>query len=126
MVHNDCPANSTSGNNPYAQRGNQFHYDLENGGPPQLQEMYPQTDFDFKPRGAAGADVEVTGGVHPSDTSVYPDSTWPEGSDYGDFKPDSARGQRQFRYEIRSGKLPFGTVPIWYNQIQYIITGIGE
>ena len=123
VVHNDCPASSTSGNSPYAQRGNEFHYDLENGGPAQLREMYPQTDFDFKPRGVAGPDVEVTGGVHPSN---YPGSTWYPGSDFGDFKPDNPLYQpAKFLREIRIGKLPPGTVPIWYDPIQYIITHIG-
>src|SRR5216684_5153330 len=32
VVHN-CPSSGTSGNNPFAQSGNRFHYDLQNGGP---------------------------------------------------------------------------------------------
>ncbi len=135
VVHNDCPSGSgtPSGNNPSAQSGNRFHYDQLNGGPAgsvggpsQLQAMYSLTDFEFTVRGAAGPDVEVTGGVHPSDTSVYPGSTWPEGSDYGDFKPWSSRGQRQFRSEIASGKLPVGTVPIWYDSTYFTIVKIGN
>jgi len=122
VVHN-C---AYGGNNPFAQRGNQFHYDMQNGGPAQLQQIYPQTEFEFQPRGAAGADVHVTGGVHPSDTSVYPGTNWPVGSDYADFRPDTPRGRRQFNYEIHSGKLPPDTVPIWYNQALYRITGIGR
>jgi hypothetical protein len=122
VVHNDCPASSTSGNNPNAQRGNNFHYDLVNGGPPQLQARYPETEFAFKPRGAAGPDVEVTGGVHPS---TYPGSTWYPGSDFGDFKPDNPLYQpAKFLREIRIGKLPPGTVPIWYDPIRFVITRI--
>jgi hypothetical protein len=125
VVHN-CAASGTSGNSAFAQRGNDFHYDLQNGGPAQLQARYPQTEFSFKPRGMSGADVEVVGGVHPSDPNVYPGTTWYLGSDFGDFKADNPIYQpAKFLREVRSGKLPLGTVPIWYDQIQYIITGIG-
>jgi hypothetical protein len=121
VVHNAC--SPTSGNNSFAQRGNDFHYDLQNGGPGQLQQMYPQTEFRFTPRGASGPDVEVVGGVHPS---AYPGSTWYPGSDFGDFKPDNPAYQPgKFLREIRSGKLPPGTVPIWYDPALFIITGIG-
>ena len=60
--------------------GNYLHYDSLNGGagtklPSDLAAMYPQTDFRFARRGEAGVDVEVVGGIHPSDTSVYPGHT---------------------------------------------------
>ena len=68
IVHN---ATNCGGNNQYAQNGNRYHYDQVNGGPPgsiggpsQLQQMYPQTQFNFAPRGAPGADVQFAGGVH--------------------------------------------------------------
>jgi hypothetical protein len=124
VVHN-CARSNTSGNNPSAQRGNQFHYDLQKGGPAQLQATYPQTDFDFAPRFQAGPDVEVVGGVHPSDPNIYPGTTWRPGSDFGDFKPDNASGQRTFQRDIQVGKLPPDTVPIWYDPAGYIITRIG-
>ena len=38
VVHN-C---AYGGNNPFAQRGNQFHYDMQNGGPAQLQRQYTE------------------------------------------------------------------------------------
>jgi hypothetical protein len=124
VVHN-CPASGTSGNSSYAQNGNRFHYDLQNGGSAQLQAMYPQTDFQFNGRGMPGADVEVVGGTHPSDPNAYPGTNWPQGSDFGDFKPDNASGLKHFREDIRNGKYPANTVPIWYDPLQYIITRIG-
>ncbi len=85
VVHN-CAKSGSSGNSGAAQLGNQFHYDMQGGGPAQLQQMYPTTQFEFTPRGAGGADVHVVGGDHPSNTSVYPGSAWYSGSNYGDFK----------------------------------------
>ena len=87
--------------------------------------MYPQTDFNFNVRGRPGADVEVVGGTPPSDSIVYPDTNWHEGSDLGDFKPDNASGLRHFREDIRNGKYPANTVPIWYDPLRYIITRVG-
>ena len=126
VVHN-CARSGSSGNSGAAQLGNQFHYDMQGGGPAQLQQMYPTTQFEFTPRGPAGADVHVIGGDHPSNTSVYPGSTWSAGSDYGDFKPNSwnTPSRSRFQREINSGKLPAGTVPIWYDPIAYVILGIG-
>ena len=94
---------------PYAQKGNNLHYDSLNGGtgsglPTELQNMYPKTKFDFARRGQPGADVAVTGGVHPSDTSVYPNTKWPAGYDQGDFKPNTPRGRREFRHDRNKGK----------------------
>ena len=94
---------------------NQFHYDLENGGPAQLEQQYPQTRFRFTSRGAKGPDVEWFGGIHPSDQSVYPGSTWQPGNDYGDFKPNTSSGWSRFWREIQNGKLPPNTQPLPYD-----------
>lgn len=93
------------------QDGNKFHYG-EGGGPDQLQEMYPDTEFDFAGRGEPGPDVTYTGGKHPSE---YPNSTWDPGNDYGDFKTNSPWSPRRFEKEIRDGKLPPNTQPLPYD-----------
>jgi len=80
--------------------------------PTKLSNRFDQTDFEFKPRGAAGADVKVTGGMHPSE---YPDSFWEEGNDYGDFKPDNNSGWNRFDQEVNSGKLPENTQMLPYD-----------
>jgi RHS repeat-associated protein len=100
-----------------AARGNIFHYDRLNGGageygPTQLQRRYPETQFRFARRGEPRADVEYVGGRHPS---KYPGSDWPEGFDFGDFKPDTTSGSRTFYEELNSGKLPQDTVPLPYD-----------
>ena len=97
--------------------GNQFHYDELNGsfgtgGPSQLQELYPDTEIEFASRGQAGVDATITGGTHPSQ---YPNSTWPAGVDYADFKPMTTSGQITFFEEIKNGKLPANTFPLYYN-----------
>lgn len=109
------PANADSLN-----AGNRFHYDRMNGsdgsyGPAQLQDRYQKTYFYFPRRGQKGADAQYVGGPHPSDQSVYPGSTWPKDCDCGDFKPNTASGQRTFNRETKNGKLPRNTVPLPYN-----------
>ena len=101
--------------------GNEMHYDCLNGGqgyagsgvgaPTQLQNRFPDTQFRFPPRGAAGVDVTVAGGTHPSQ---YSGSTWPTGVMTADFKPYTASGMNAVPREILSGKLPPGTLPIYY------------
>lgn len=108
--------------------GNEMHYDKLNGGrgyagsgvgaPAQLQNRFPQTRFRFAPRGAAGADVEVIGGRHPSS---YPGSTWPKGANIADFKPYTQSGLNAVSREIRAGKLPPGTVPIYYEPFNGVL-----
>jgi hypothetical protein len=97
--------------------GNKVHYDKLNGGqgeelPSKLQEQYPKTKFKFAPRGAAGPDVQVVSGAHPSE---YKGSDWPEGVDYADFKPDTDSGARTFQRDIAKGKLPVDTYRLTYN-----------
>ena len=99
--------------------GNKVHYDQLNGGtfgsvglPSELQAKYPQTQFYFTPRGAKGADVEVVGGLHPSQ---YSNSTWAPGNNFGDFKPGNASGARTFQNDIKSGKLPTNTQLLNYD-----------
>jgi hypothetical protein len=82
------------------------------GGPTQLEDMYPETEFRFTRRGQSGPDVVVVGGKHPSE---YPGSTWPSGVDHGDFKPDTPFSAIKFQEEIASGKLPADTVPLPYD-----------
>ena len=113
---------TAAGNPPSAvDIGNEFHYDLLNGGqgysgPTQLSDRYPETEFGFAPRGAAGPDVEYLGGAHPSS---YPDSNWPESFNYGDFKPDTPSGARTFYQDLNSGKLPMDTVPLPYDRWKF-------
>ena len=102
-----------------ASLGNKVHYDQLNHGPAgsvglpsELQARYPQTQFNFAHRGTKGADVEVVGGLHPSQ---YPNSTWVPGKNFADFKPGNASGAKKFMYEIKAGKLPANTQRIDYN-----------
>jgi hypothetical protein len=97
--------------------GNKVHYDQLNGStgqqlPTQLAQKYPNTQFRFLKRGQAGADVEVTGGTHPSE---YPGSTWVPGNKYGDFKPNTPSGKTNFNREVKSGKLPKNTQKLSYD-----------
>ncbi|WP_170266781.1 RHS repeat-associated core domain-containing protein [Brevifollis gellanilyticus] len=108
--------------NTYAQMqfGNKVHYDSRNGGtgtalPTALDIRYPQTVFRHTPRGQRGADVEIVGGIHPSDQTVYPGSTWGPANNYADFKPDTANGRKTVAREIRSGKLPKDTEALHYD-----------
>ncbi|UYQ95593.1 hypothetical protein MKQ68_10820 [Chitinophaga horti] len=97
--------------------GNRVHYDQLNGGtgvglPTELTQRYPNTQFSFTPRGAAGADVRVTGGLHPSQ---YPNSNWAPNNFHADFKPGTPSGARTFRSDVRSGKLPTNTQLLTYD-----------
>lgn len=99
--------------------GNKVHYDQLNGGkgewlPTELQNMYKDTEFKFARRGQSGADIEVTGGKHPSQYKVNP-LKWPSGFDYGDFKPYTGSGYKTFLKDINSGKLPSDSVFVPYN-----------
>ena len=101
--------------------GNRFHYDHLNGGegvggPTQLQQRYPDTQFRFAPRGSSGPDVAYQGGPHPSS---YPNSSWPQEFNYGDFKPNTPSGLRTFYNDLNSGKLPSDTVPLPYNRLEF-------
>jgi RHS repeat-associated core domain len=100
--------------------GNLVHYDQENGGegkwlPSEFQEMYPDANLKFTFRGEKGVDVEVLpGGTHPSLHSENP-MNWPEGFDYGDFKPGTSSGLRTFYKDINSGKIPADSVFLPYD-----------
>lgn len=86
-------------------------------GPTQISRRYPRTKFVFGRPGTSEPDVTVAGGTHPSD---YEGSAWPEGYDYGDFKPQRLQGRRTgwqtFRADVRAGKIdPRNTIAIFYN-----------
>jgi RHS repeat-associated protein len=98
--------------------GNSVHYDQLNGGtgaklPTELTERFPETEFQFTPRGQKGVDAQVVGGMHPSE---YPGSAWPPGYDFGDWKPMSSKSFDRFAGEINSGKLPQNTVFLGYDR----------
>ena len=100
--------------------GNYLNYDRLNGGtgtklPSDLAAMYPQTRFRFTRRGEAGADVEFVGGVHPSNTSVYPGTQWPVNANYGDFKPNTPSGWRKLQKQIRNRGYDPNTVFLPYD-----------
>jgi hypothetical protein len=80
-------------------RGSKLHSDQPGNLPDQLRKAYPKTQFKFKKPGEAGQDVEVVGGAHPSD---YPQSSWPTGVNYADFKPDTLGGRKTFNYDQRN------------------------
>jgi len=67
--------------------------------PDQLRAQYPNTEFSFTKHGVVGQDVRVTGGNHPS---AYGTSSWPEGVNYGDFKPGTPGGAKTFRYDQKN------------------------
>jgi hypothetical protein len=97
--------------------GNRAHYDVLNGGsgqalPTELSQVFQETEFYFARRGEKGPDVVVTGGKHPSE---YPDSMWPSGVDYADFKPVTESGARTFAKETRNGKLPEEAIMLGYD-----------
>ncbi len=97
--------------------GNAVHYDQLNGGvsaggPTQLQQRYPSTQFQFARRGQAGVDVTYVRGTHPS---AYPNSNWPAEFNYGDFKPNTLSGAKTFYRELSSGKFPIDTIPLPYD-----------
>ncbi|MBL9028181.1 MAG: hypothetical protein JNL21_38670 [Myxococcales bacterium] len=80
-------------------QGSRWHADKPGHLPDQLRAKYPNTQFSFKAPGKPGQDVQVVGGVHPSD---YPGSTWPKGVDYGDFKPDTKGGRKTFKHDQKT------------------------
>jgi RHS repeat-associated protein len=77
--------------------GSKLHADRPGNLPGQLRNKYPETQFKFTPPGVAGPDVQVTGGMHPSFLG-----DWPEGVDFGDFKPDTAGGLRTFNSDSQN------------------------
>lgn len=77
-----------------AARGSTLHSDKPGHLPDQLREKYPETQFEFTKPGVKGQDVKVTGGKHPSE---YEGSTWKQGVNYGDFKPDTSSGHATFK-----------------------------
>jgi hypothetical protein len=79
-----------------ANRGSTLHSDKPGMLPDQLRTKYPKTDFEFTKPGVKGQDVHVLGGAHPS---TYDASSWPEGVDYGDFKPNTSGGTKTFKYD---------------------------
>jgi len=111
-------AAATTGNCPAARGGNDVHYDQLNGGkgqsgPSSFQNRYPNTSATHARRGQAGPDVTINKGTqHPSS---YPGSNWPKNANHGDFKPATPSGLRQFRADLKSGKLPANTVMLPYD-----------
>jgi hypothetical protein len=77
-----------------AARGSTLHSDKQGNLPDQLRQKYPETQFEFTKPGTKGQDVKVTGGKHPSE---YEGSTWKQGVNYGDFKPDTSSGHATFK-----------------------------
>ena len=77
--------------------GSKLHADRPGNLPDQLRNRYPETHFKFTPPGVAGPDVQVAGGMHPSFMG-----DWPEGVDFGDFKPDTAGGFKTFNSDSRN------------------------
>ena len=111
------PAGAPKGsNNPKtsaaAGAGSRAHADQPGRLPDQLRERYPETQFKFAKPGEVGQDVTVIGGKHPSE---YPGSTWPKGVNHGDFKPNSATGDRTFRSDQRN-KWPDPTHKLPYDR----------
>ena len=94
-----------------ASRGSSLHSDKPGNLPDQLRERYPDTDFEFKPPGKPGQDVEVSGGTHPSE---YPDSGWHPDADHGDFKPNTKGGDKTFKRD-QATKWPEKTQKIPYD-----------
>ena len=82
-----------------ASQGSSYHADQPGMLPDQLRSTYLETEFEFQKPGIAGQDIQVIGGMHPS---AYQGSGWPEGVDYGDFKPDTASGAKTFRSDQRN------------------------
>ncbi len=110
---------ATTGSTAATINGNDFHYDMLNGGagqggPSQLQARYPDTTFDFTANGQPGVDVAYKEGTHPSE---YPGSKWPAGYNHGDFKPQGpgSYGWKTFMQDMRAGKRPLDTIYIPYD-----------
>jgi RHS repeat-associated protein len=79
--------------------GSKLHADRPGGLPDQLRSKYPETEFQFTPPGKPGQDVQVVGGMHPS---AYGYGDWPEGVNFGDFKPNTPGGLRTFNSDSQS------------------------
>lgn len=116
---NDTGVGATTGSTAATINGNDFHYDILNGGsglggPSQLQARYPDTTFGFTANGQPGVDIAYKEGPHPSE---YPDSKWPAGYNHGDFKPQGpgSYGWKTFMQDMRAGKRPLDTVYIPYD-----------
>ena len=77
-------------------RGSALHADRPGMLPDQLRTRYPNTQFEFTKSGVAGQDVRIVGGDHPS---IDGSSSWPEGVNYGDFKPGTPEGIKTFKYD---------------------------
>lgn len=82
-----------------ASLGSTLHSDKPGNLPEQLRKRYPNTEFEMTKPGEAGQDVKYKSGKHPSE---YEGSTWPEGVDHGDFKPDTEGGRKTFRSDQRN------------------------
>jgi RHS repeat-associated protein len=130
IVHNVCFDGKT-GNTPETDAGKAFHYDRFNGGkadnyggPSQLRDIYPNTEFKFTPLFEEGPDVEFVGGQHPS---TYGRGNWPAGADRAEFKPANKSGRYELRSTIKHDPVtyPPNTVPIWYDRGIFQIVGIG-
>jgi len=95
--------------------GNLVHYDQLNGGkgswlPSELQSMYPETRFRFTARGESGWDIEVKGGVHPSEYAENP-MEWKSGNNFGDFKPGTKSGWKKFLKDVKTRNTPAEYIP---------------
>ena len=81
-----------------AEIGRRLHEDKPGQLPDQLRERFSNTEFEFAKPGQPGQDARVVGGTHPSE---YPESSWPKGVDFGDFKPDTPSGLQTFESDQR-------------------------
>lgn len=102
-----------------ATQGNWGHYDKVNGKdslggrwPTTVQQRYPDTKFNFAPRGASGVDIKYTGGKHPSS---YAGSHWPANANHADFKPATNGGLSKLADQILKSGFPKDTIPIFYD-----------
>ena len=111
---------AVNGNTRSTKIGNDVHYDVENGGtgqggPSAFKRKYPETGATHARRFEPGADVTIKPGTkHPSS---YPGSNWPKNANHADFKPANSSGLRQFRADLKSGKLPPNTVMLPYDPV---------
>ena len=76
-----------------ANTGSTLHSDKPGLLPDQLRARFPNSEFEFH---SVGQDVEFINGVHPS---AYEGSSWPEGVNFADFKPDTPSGRSTFNYD---------------------------
>jgi len=79
--------------------GSKAHADQPGRLADQLRNLYLETELKFTPPGKPGPDVQVVGGMHPS---AYPYGNWPEGVNFGDFKPNTAGGLRTFKSDSQT------------------------